>query len=381
MSMADPHHAADATRVPVQSTADDPAHVAALPLHFEEVTPQWLSQALGRAFPGVQVAAARRDRDRFGTAASARFELDYADRAGHADLPASVYVKGGFDDKWRRRVWQALHQEVRFYGELAAQVPVNLPKCWFQGLNDEPQGVLVMEDITRRGVRFGMNLARVSADDVASVLQQAALMHARWWGSSPLERLAGWGEPQRVYLRWSFRAGFWDELAARPHGGLLVSALRDSATALRALHRLWEIMDAKPRTLLHGDLHGGNVFYERDGRAGFLDWQLVFAGCWAHDMSWIITTAFDVEQRRAHEADMIRHYLGALRAHLGSRGDVPGFDEAWLLHRQNAVHAAVSYGAAPADADRAEIVNGAALRGFQAAVDHEVLDALAPGMN
>ena len=33
------------------------------------------------------------------------------------------------------------------------------------------------------------------------------------------------------------------------------------------------------------DLHGGNVFYERDGRAGLLDWQLVFAGCWAHDMS------------------------------------------------------------------------------------------------
>lgn len=360
--------------VPIVPTAlDDPLYHADLPLHFDDVTPQWLGRALGTAFPGVQVASAERDRDRFGTAASARFELTYAERAGHADLPASVYVKGGFDDKWRRRVWQALHQEVRFYGELAAQVPVNLAQCWFQGLNDAPQGVLVMEDITRRGVRFGMNLARVSADDVASVLEQAALMHARWWGSPKLDRLAGWGEPQRVYLRWSFRPKFWDELAARPHGELLVRALRDSPTALRALHRLWDIMDAQPKTLLHGDLHGGNVFYERDGRAGFLDWQLVFAGCWAHDMSWIITTALDVEQRRAHEADLIRHYLSALRAH---RGEAPSFDEAWLLHRQNAVHAAVSYGAAPADADKPDIVNGAALRGFQAAVDHDVLDAL-----
>lgn len=349
---------------------------ADLPLHFEEVTPAWLTSALQGAFPGVVIDDATRDRSRFGTAASARFTLHYADRAGHEELPASIYVKGGFDDKWRERVWQALHQEVRFYAELASQVPVNLARCWFQGLNDAPQGVLVMEDITRRGVRFGMNLARVSADDVASVLEQAARMHAQWWGSPRLARLAGWGEPQRVYLRWSFRPKFWDELVQRPHGELLVRSLRDSGTALRGLQQLWQIMDAQPKTLLHGDLHGGNVFYERDGRAGFLDWQLVFAGCWAHDMSWIITTALDVEQRRTHEADLIRHYLGALRAQLGTRGEAPGFDQAWLLHRQNAVHAAVSYGAAPADADRPEIVNGAALRGFQAAVDHDVLGAL-----
>ncbi len=364
------------------NTSHDPLHDAALPLSLEEVTPQWLSRALGSSFPGVRVASVERDRERFGTAASARFGLSYADRAGHADLPASVYVKGGFDDKWRKRVWQALHQEVRFYAEIAPEIRagkvLNLARCWFHALNDEPQGVLLLVDLTARGVRFGMNLARVSADDVASVLEQVACLHAQWWGSARLARLAGWGEPQRVYLKWSFRPRFWDELAARQHGELLVRALRDSATATQALERLWQIMDGTPKTLLHGDLHGGNVFYERDGRAGLLDWQLCFAGCWAHDMSWIITTAFDVEQRRAHEVDMIRHYLGALRARLGTRGDsAPSFDQAWLLHRQNMAHAAVSYGAAPSDADKPEIVHGSALRAFQAAVDHDVLQALA----
>jgi len=351
----------------------DPLVVSHLPLHFDEVTPEWLTGALATTYSGVKVATASRDRDRFGTAASARFELTYADRAGHPDLPASVYVKGGFDDKWRQRVWQALQQEVRFYAEIAPDISLNIARCYFRGLNDAPQGVLVLEDLTRRGVRFGMNLARVSADDVAAVLEQVARMHADWWESPRLTPYMGWGEPQRVYLKWLYRPKHWEQLVARRHGELLTRALGNSETGLRSLERLWEIMDAAPKTLLHGDLHGGNIFYEADGRPGFLDWQLVFGGCWAHDMAWIIVTAFDVEQRRKHEKDMIRHYLAALKAH---RGEAPSFDEAWLLHRQNMAHAIASYGAAPIDADVATIVENSALRAFQAAIDHDVLESL-----
>ncbi len=346
---------------------------ADLPLHFEEVTPEWLSRALAISFPGVRVATATRDRDRFGTAASARFELAYADRAGHAGLPASVHVKGGFDDKWRKRVWQALHQEVRFYADIAPDITLNIPRCYFHGLNDAPQGVLVLEDLTLRNVRFGVNLAPVSVDGVAAALEQIARMHAQWWESPRLSGMSGWGEAQRVYLKWLFRPKHWEELILRKHGRLMTEALSDSATAVRALEKLWEIMDARPSTFLHGDPHGGNLFYETDGRPGFLDWQMCFAGNHMHDASWIIVTTFDVEQRRKHERDMLRHYLAALKA---CRGEAPDFDEAWLLYRQNMAHACSSYGAAPHDADKLIIVEGAAERALNAAVDHDVLGSL-----
>ncbi len=29
-----------------------------------------------------------------------------------------------------------------------------------------------------------------------------------------------------------------------------------------------------PNTLCHGDAHAGNVFFRKDGTAGFLDWQV-----------------------------------------------------------------------------------------------------------
>lgn len=344
-----------------------------LPLHLEEVTPEWLTKALGKVFPGATVATAERDKDRFGTAASARFKLSYSNSAGHDALPKSVYVKGGFDDTWRKRVWQALHQEVRFYEEIASDITLNIPKCYFSGLNDAPQGVLVLEDLTQRGVSFGLNLAPATVDNVAAVLEQISRMHAQWWGSSRLDSYVSWGEPQRVYLKWLYRPKHWEQLAARKHGELIVQALGDSATAMRSLERLWEIMDAKPKTLLHGDLHGGNIFYESDGRPGILDWQLTFAGNYMHDVAWIIVTTLDIKQRRKSEQDLVRHYLAALKAHLGW---APSFDEAWLSYRQNMAHAIASYGAAPHDADKTSVVEGSAERVLNAAVDHDVLASL-----
>lgn len=90
-----------------------------LPLYLDDIGPDWLTYALQRDFPGVAIAAASRHGGHKGTSMSARFELVYAEWAGHDDLPDAVFVKGGFDDKWRKRVYQALQQEAEFYTDVA----------------------------------------------------------------------------------------------------------------------------------------------------------------------------------------------------------------------------------------------------------------------
>lgn len=344
-----------------------------LPLHLDEVTPQWLTGALSSLYPGIRIAAARRQGDRFGTSASARFDLTYAETAEHSGLPAAVYVKGGFADRWRKRAWMALQQEARFYAEVAPHVTLNIPRAYYCAINDAPQGIVILEDISDRGVRFGANLAPVTVDDVAAVLGEIARMHAEWWQSTRLPPYMEWGRAQRMFLKNCHRPTHWEEVIARKHGKLLVQAMVSPETAVRALETLWAIQDAKPRTFVHGDLHGGNIYYERDGRPGFLDWQLCFAGNYVHDMSWVIVTAFDVEQRRGHEASMIRHYLAELKRR---RGEAPGFDEAWLAHRQNMAHAVTSYGALPHDNGPLEVMEGAAERAYHAALDLECLASL-----
>lgn len=343
-----------------------------LPLHLDEITPEWITEILQEQFPGVTVTSIKCEDERFGTAASARFDLEYGDTADQ-DPPATVYVKGGFDDKWRKRTWGALQQEARFFAELAPDIPLNIPKSYYAAINSEPQGIVVLEDLARRGVSFGHNLNPVSADQVASVLEAVSVMHGKWWESPRLKDYVDWREAQRQFLQYLLRPKHFAELTEWKHGDKLVEAIGTGETGVKALHALWEVMDGLPRTFVHGDLHGGNIFYEADGRPGFHDWQLCFSGNFAHDMAWIIVTAFTVDQRRAHEEEMIRHYIGALQANGGPQ---LGFDEVWLLYRQNMAHAIPSYGCVPRDNGPKEVLEGAAERVFNAAIDLDVLGAL-----
>ena len=51
-------------------------------------------------------------------------------------------------------------------------------------------------------------------------------------------------------------------------------------------------------------------------------------------MTYILTTALSVEDRRKHERELIEFYLSELAR--GGVEKVPTMDEAWLLHRQSA---------------------------------------------
>jgi aminoglycoside phosphotransferase (APT) family kinase protein len=84
--------------------------------------------------------------------------------------------------------------------------------------------------------------------------------------------------------------------------------------------------------VIHGDTHSGNSYLDAQGRACWLDWQVVQPGNWATDISYHLATVLDVEDRRAHEADLLRHYLSELTA-LGA--PAPDWDEAWDLYTRS----------------------------------------------
>jgi aminoglycoside phosphotransferase (APT) family kinase protein len=78
---------------------------------------------------------------------------------------------------------------------------------------------------------------------------------------------------------------------------------------------------------LHCDPHPGNCFSDTDGAAGLYDWQTITRGPWAFDVSYAMTTALSVEDRRRHEFDLLAQYLATL-ADLGVQ-TVPSLDDAW----------------------------------------------------
>ena len=87
--------------------------------------------------------------------------------------------------------------------------------------------------------------------------------------------------------------------------------------------------------MVHGDAHIGNAYVEPDGRVGFVDWQTVAVGPWVHDVNYFLVSALDVPDRRAHERELLGHYLKALASFGVS---APGLDEAWSDYRRATVH-------------------------------------------
>ncbi|MBY8824343.1 phosphotransferase [Sphingomonas colocasiae] len=343
-----------------------------LPRSFEAFTPDWFTWALSPRFAGVRVAELTRSGERVGTSASCRFEISYADTGSGEEPPASVYVKGGFTEAQLKRYWMVLQQEARFYNELAPEVPMNIPQHYFAQIDDAQQGITMLEDLGSRGVTFGY-WGRLSVDQVAALIEQFAAMHAQWLGDPRLPGLKGWEEPQRGFLKYLVRDKHWDELTSRVYGQRLVEAVPKPELIRVALDRMWGLNDAAPRTLVHGDAHGGNMFFEADGRPGTLDFQLCFGGSGMHDVSWLIVSGLSTEDRRAEEGRLLKAYRQAM---IANGADMPDFDALWLTHRQQMAHAFVSGACEPIESGPLEMINAAAEVTIAAARDHDVLDAL-----
>lgn len=344
----------------------------ALPRTFDEFTPEWFTGALEPRFPGVRVASIERSGERVGTSASCRFALDYADQGSGEAPPASVYVKGGFTEAQLKRYWMALQQEAIFFNEFSADIPMHIPRYFFAACDDNKQGITMLEDLSARDVTFGY-WGRLTADQVAGLIEQFAAMHAKWLGDPRLAKLKGWEEPTRGFLRYLVRDKHWEELEGRVYGERLLEAVPEPSLIREALDRMWALNDAAPRTFVHGDAHGGNMFFETSGRQGVLDFQLSFAGTGMHDISWLIVSGLSTDDRREEEGRLLAVYRDAMIAH---GAGMPDFDDLWLVHRQQMAHAFVSGACEPIEAGPLEMINAAAEVTIAAARDLDVLSAL-----
>ena len=112
---------------------------------------------------------------------------------------------------------------------------------------------------------------------------------------------------------------------ATPEVHRLAAALASNEDAF---YRQFEL---GPLTFLHGDSHLGNTYAYPDGRAGLLDWQVVWQGPGLREVSYFMTGGLEPELRRTHDRELIERYLEGLRSHGVS--ELPSSDEAFDRYR------------------------------------------------
>jgi hypothetical protein len=310
----------------VTTPAANGTEAMTLPTRVEEITPAWLTKAVQGAFPGAEVRGLAQTAFIDGTAQKIRFDVTYASSGPVG--PPSMWVKGGFDPKGAQQ-GDAFANEVCFFRDLAPRLDINLPGCFFGGVDARTNnGVVVLEDLLLRPATFGRATEPLSADRAAAVLAQQARLHARFWQSSEVTAfpwlraggaIAGAGVVDQYF-------GFWDASSKLPRFQFVTRAQRERDAAQTALNALMRELRDYPVCVVHGDSQGGNLFFDPDGQPGYLDWQHCMLGHWAFDLAGFLITAVTVEDRRAHERDLLGHYLRELTA-LGVAA--PAFEAAW----------------------------------------------------
>lgn len=311
-----------------------------LPSSKDEIEANWLTSALALRFPGTVVTHATIGAVMHGTATKVRLLLDYND-AGHAyGLPPTMWFKGGLEvhsiGEQMKRVYAT---EAEFYSDLAPTLRMTLPKCFFSWI-DPQTGVsaILLEDMLGQNARFGHATRPASPALARSVLREFAELHGSHWNDTSLlskPLLAGGGAMLADFLKtYSFTPANWARCLALPRGRTVTGELADLDRMNALVQSMLADDRARGRSLVHGDAHHGNVCILPGECASFLDWQTVMTGFWAHDISYYLTAAMTVEDRRAHERDLIAGYVRDLVKAGGSLDE----ETAWWEYRRHALY-------------------------------------------
>jgi hypothetical protein len=245
--------------------------------------------------------------------------VGYAEAAG---APENLFCKRLPEEPARRAAIAQTGmglREARFYDALAPRLRFRVPRCHASRF-DAASGafVLLLEDLKCSGCTVSTGPESVPPDAAAAALEDLAELHVRF--EDPARRAAEAPfveppDPPSDYGKVRLAQALAQNRDALSDAFAEASQLYvDHAPAL---HALWA---AGPKTVIHGDAHIGNLFFDGD-RTGFLDWGMIVVSTPLRDVAYFLQMTLSVEDRRREERRLLGHYLDARRALGGSALD------------------------------------------------------------
>ncbi|MDY6996562.1 MAG: phosphotransferase [Actinomycetota bacterium] len=304
------------------STAGVGAAAAPVPSGVDELTPTWLSAALGAAVTGV-----RAERIALDTGFSSllyRLHL-----TGDTAVPATAIAKLPADSEARgaMELLGGYRRELTFYSEVAGRAPLQTPQVYAaRQADDSAEFVLLLEDL--RDWDNPDHLAGLSLDRARLAIDALAAMHA--WSLQPanaavLQQFPSISTPVvRDLLVPAFAPGwqtYRDKSGADVPPRVARFAERFAELAPQALTALTE----RPM-LLHGDIRADNMFFDGN-RLKVVDFQLAAVGSGAADIAYLVSQGLPTEARSGRDEELLRDYLAGLAP------GTYGFDDAWRHYR------------------------------------------------
>jgi Ecdysteroid kinase-like family len=294
----------------------------------EDLTREWLAAALGTGpIDALSIES-------IGTgqmSESRRVMIDYA--RGPDNGPPTVVLKTASADQNSRSTGVGLgiyDREVRFYRELAPRLGGPLAGCHFAVI-DPGEGwfTLLLEDVSP--AVQGDQIAGCTVEQARLALQALAKLHAPLF-ADPQLGATPWLNQENVLSQ-----GLMNQLLPaflERHGERVLPEHQEVCRRFVASLDGWVSDRRPPLGLVHGDYRLDNMLFgaqEAPRRFVVVDWQTVSWGPVMTDASYFLGGSLTLEDRRAHEQELVREYYDALGAH-----GVGGFDwaDCWREYRR-----------------------------------------------
>lgn len=308
-----------------------------LPVCFEDITSEWLTDVLCSKTPGAKVTAMQLGPVDSGSSNRRRIKIEYNDAGRAARLPTGIFCKATHDLQNRivLGVSGGAEVEANFYGYLRPLFDIEAPVPHFARYEPDTYNSLIMlTDITDTVTEFCSHLTTMTRARAESQMRLLAKVHGTGYSSpaarKELQRLGTWPEFFKRTLGFGIKDG--------SNAGFLAGEEVIPPRVFKRYEEIWprtlesvEMHNSLPLTLMHGDVHLKNWYVAGNGEMGLSDWQCSGRGHWGRDMAYAFTTALTVENRRAWEKELIRFYLEQLHA---AGGPKVSFEEAWKHYRQ-----------------------------------------------
>jgi hypothetical protein len=287
----------------------------------EDVTPEFLSSALGRRVGGFTSEAVGTGQ----MADSVRYSMDDG---------TSVVIKFASADETSRVTGTTLRSyeiEVRFYQEVASTVGIRTPHCHYATVEPETGWfTLVLEDLAP--AEQGDQMRGCSVDQAALALEELVKLHAPRWGDDGLLKLDWLHRHEQSAATGGLISmlfpGFLERYEDRmdPAHVALSRQLMASMGGLMAQR-------TGPLTVTHGDYRLDNMLFGNANGGpplAVVDWQTCTTGPALTDASYFIGAGLRPEDRRANEEALLREYHRGLVA----SGVELDWDTCWTDYRR-----------------------------------------------
>ncbi len=260
--------------------------------------PEWIGNILGTRIRSLEATLLGESRGFQSTTWHLRLDAETP-----GSCPASVILKSETSDadfQAFSRLNNAFGREVGIYTHITPALENHQPMVY--GCQDGETSWLLLEDLTN--LRSGDQVIGLSLEESIASIRRMGRIHARFWMDSALQD-----------HHWLPQHGFWfgqpkPEIADdffrtyRTRFGKEVCRLYQAV--LEQDEAINQAIEARPWTLVHGDLRADNLLFDgdpEDPEAVIIDWSWAARSVGAIDLAFMVGGSTPVAQRSGqHEA-------------------------------------------------------------------------------